>query len=51
MTNVIVIPEKQITLIHPEWSAIRHTVQPSFPQTHLAWSLKSLVSHPLHKKY
>lgn len=50
MTNVILIPEKQIILIHPEWSAISTSFTAFFSQTHhLGWCLKSHFSHSLHK--
>lgn len=49
MTNVILIPEKQIILIHPEWSAILTSLQPSSPQAQVAWGLKA-VFHILSMK-
>lgn len=51
MTNVILIPEKQIILIHPEWSVTSMSSTPFLPPTHMGWCLKSYFSHSLCRKY
>lgn len=51
MTNVLLIPEKQI-IFNTSWMECHDHVlgQPSFPQTHMGWCLKSHFSHSLHKE-